>query len=221
MTRTLRRTDTEIKTAVVEELEWVPNVNSTHIGVAVDDGAVTLSGEVDSYPEMFLAAKVVSGVRGVTAIAQEITVRDSWGGANDSDIAREAGEAVRRAVDVPDSVKVSVHDHTVTLSGIVPWYHDRAAASRAVRHLRGVKAVVNSIEIRPHVSSTGVKTAITAAMVRSALLEGKDIKVTTDDAGVVTLEGNVRSWAERRQAEHVSWSTAGVANVVNHLRIEH
>ncbi len=43
MTRTLRRSDFDIKSAVVDELEWTPSVDGTHVGVAVDDGAVTLS----------------------------------------------------------------------------------------------------------------------------------------------------------------------------------
>jgi osmotically-inducible protein OsmY len=50
MTQTQQRSDAQLKDAVVDELEWTPSVNSTHIGVAVDHGAVTLSGEVDSYP---------------------------------------------------------------------------------------------------------------------------------------------------------------------------
>jgi hypothetical protein len=44
-------------------------------------------------------------------------VRNRGGPANDADIAREASEALARAVDLPDSVKAVVHDHFITLSG--------------------------------------------------------------------------------------------------------
>jgi osmotically-inducible protein OsmY len=221
MTRTLRRPDSELKSAVVAELRWIPSVNSAHIGVSVNDGAVTLSGEVDSYPEKLLAAKAVTRVQGVNAIAQEITVRDSWGGMNDTDIAREAGEAVQRAVDVPETVHVSVHNRIITLSGSVRWQHERAAAARAVRYTKGIRSVLNSVEIRPSASTTGIKTAIAAALVRSALLETNNISVATDTAGVVTLEGTVRSWDESGQTEHVCWSAPGVTDVLNRLRIEY
>lgn len=78
MTQTVRRSDSDIKSAVVDELGWTPSVDSTHVGVAVDDGAVTLSGEVGSYPEKLMATKAAQRVHGVTAIAQEITVRTRW-----------------------------------------------------------------------------------------------------------------------------------------------
>ncbi|MCW2723066.1 BON domain-containing protein [Pseudonocardia sp.] len=51
MSQTLRRSDSDIKSAVI------------------DDGAVTLSGEVDSYPEKLMATKAAQRVHGVTAIA--------------------------------------------------------------------------------------------------------------------------------------------------------
>ncbi|UZJ26449.1 BON domain-containing protein [Rhodococcus antarcticus] len=213
--------DAELKSAVLAELSWIPSVSSTHIGVAVADGAVTLSGEVDSFPEKLLAGKAVARVRGVQAIAQEITVRSRWGAANDTDIAREAGEAVHRAVDVPDTVHVAVRSHVVTLSGTVAWQHEREAAGRAVRYVRGVSGVLNTITLRPTATATGIKAAIGAALVRSAQLEGKHITVTEDADGVVTLEGTVRSWAERRAAEHASWSAPGVTGVLDHLRIEY
>jgi osmotically-inducible protein OsmY len=55
MTQTLHRSDAELKTAVDDELAWTAGVDNAHIGVAVMDGGVTLSGEVDSYPEKLRA----------------------------------------------------------------------------------------------------------------------------------------------------------------------
>jgi osmotically-inducible protein OsmY len=218
MTQTLHRTDAELKDAVADELGWTPSVNSDHIGVAVDNGAVTLSGEVNTYPERLQAEKAVLRVRGVTAVAEEITVRNTWGAANDADVAREASQALERAVNVPDSVKAVVHDHFITLSGPVTWHYQREAAERAVRYLRGVSGVHNALTIKPTVSAAGLKAAIGAALVRNAQLEGKHINVTAD-AGVVTLEGTVHSWSEQRQATNAAWSAPGVTSVMNHLRI--
>lgn len=219
MTRTSKKPDADIKTAVVDELCWTPGVDSTHIGVAVDDSAVTLSGEVASYSEKLLAAKAVQRVHGVTAIAQEITVRVN-GGVNDSDVAREAGQALDRAVDVPESVKAAVTQHLVTLSGVVSWHYQREAAERAVRHSNGVTGVLNLVKIRPAAMAADVKAAITSALVRNARLESKHITVTTDVDGTATIEGTVRSWSERRQAEQACWAAPGVMDVVNHLRIQ-
>lgn len=221
MTKTVRRTDSELKNSVVDELRWIPSVDSTHIGVSVNDGAVTLTGEVDSYPERVLAYKAAGRVHGVIAIAQEITVNSAWSDVTDTDIARDAGEAVQRAIDVPDTVKVTVHDRVITLSGSVMWHFEREAAERAVHYVKGVTAVLNTLKICRSAMAGDIKTAIGAALVRNARLEGKHIAVTTNGDGVVTLEGTVRSWAERRQAEHTSWAGQGVTEVVDHLTIEY
>lgn len=48
-TATAHLADHEIQAAVQDELEWTPEVDAAGIGVAVEDGCVSLSGEVDSY----------------------------------------------------------------------------------------------------------------------------------------------------------------------------
>jgi osmotically-inducible protein OsmY len=217
MTQTQTRSDSQLKDAVVDELKWTPSVNDTHIGVAVDHGAVTLSGEVDSYPEKHNAENAAMRVRGVSAVAEALTVRSAWGAVSDADVAREASEALDRAIDVPDNtVKVVVHDHFVTLTGSTAWQYQREAAHRAVRYLKGVVGVMNSITIKPTVSTASLKGAISAALVRSARSEGKDITVTAD-SGDVTLEGTVHSPYERRQASAAAWSAPGVTGVRNRL----
>jgi osmotically-inducible protein OsmY len=74
--------DTELKTAIEQELTWEPGVDHLHIGVGVDQGTVTLSDEVESYPERHLAKQAAMRVYGVTANAATITSRSpaSWRG---------------------------------------------------------------------------------------------------------------------------------------------
>ena len=140
---------------------------------------------------------------------------------NDTDIAREAAEALDRAVDIPaGSVTASVHDHAITLSGQLPWNYQREAAGRAVRGLRGVTDLHNTVSIRPEASATDIKTSISAALVRTARAEAQDTVVTADTAGIVTLAGTVHSMTERRAAEYAAWSAPGVADVINHLRVQ-
>ncbi len=214
-----QRTDAQLKEAVVAEMAWTPSVNSAHIGVAVNRGAVTLSGEVESYPEKYLAEKAALRVRGVNAVAEEITVRSTWAGASDTDIAREANEALDRAVDVPlNTVKASVHNHVITLTGSTPWQFQRAAAGRSVRYLKGVTAVSNNISIQPMVSASSIKSAIAGALLRDAQLAGRGISVSAESSDV-TLDGHVHSWAERRLADTAAWSAPGVTGVTNNLRI--
>lgn len=220
MTQTLHRTDAMLKSAVVDELGWTPGLNSTNVGVAANNGTVTLSGEVESYPEKLRAEEAAKRVRGVTAFADEITVRGGWTGLNDTDIAREAGEALERSVEIPaGSVTATVHQHAITLAGQVPWHYHREAAGNAVRYLKGVTAVTNDITITPTASAAGIKTAISDALLRTARAEGQGTSVTADAAGVVFLNGTVHSWSERREAEHAAYSAPGVTKVNNMLRV--
>ena len=67
-------TGRDIHAAVEAELEWTPEVNAAGIGVAVDDGVVTLSGVVEVYAQRAPAKRAALRVRGVT-LRGEV----SWG----------------------------------------------------------------------------------------------------------------------------------------------
>lgn len=213
-------TDHELKDVIEQELEWAPNVNADRVGVTVHDGTVTLSGEVDSYPEKLAATKAALRVRGVTALADELSVDQPWR-RDDADIARDAAAALDRSAIVPEgSVKATVHDHIVTLSGAVAWDYQRRAAIQAVTPLRGVRDVRSEITIKPAVpiSAAQAKAKITSAIMRNAQLQANQIEPLVH-GGEITLTGVVSSWAARRQAEHAAWAVPGVTSVRNLLRL--
>ena len=222
MTPRLRRTDHQLKLEIAEELAWTPSVQADRIGVSVTDGAVTLSGEVLSYPERAAATAAVLRVHGVTAVADEIEVAHPAGTHGDSDVAREAGDALDRTIVVPaGSVKAAVHDHVITLSGTVDWQYQREAAHHAVAGLPGVRGVRNDVALTPSipVAVADAKAKITAALVRHARMDARHIAVAITDSAV-TLTGMVSSAAERHQAEHAAWSTPGVVYVRNELTVD-
>jgi osmotically-inducible protein OsmY len=43
------RSDRDLQQAVLYERDWTPEVDASHIGVAVTSGAVTLTGEVPTW----------------------------------------------------------------------------------------------------------------------------------------------------------------------------
>ena len=217
MTIKTNPTDATLEAAVIEELKWTPSIDSSHIDVSAEYGIVTLSGEVDSYPEKFLAEKAALRVHGVSGVSGEIRVRNNWSALSDVDIAAEVDAALERAIDVPPgSVQGVVDDHFVTLAGSVNWHFQRQAAERAVRYLKGVTGLRNSITIEPKVSATGLKKTITAALDRNAQLKKRGISVATDEDAVI-LTGKVRTCAERHQADMTAWSAPGVTSVANQL----
>jgi osmotically-inducible protein OsmY len=61
-----------------------------------------------------------------------------------------------------------------------------------------------------------VKSEIKAALHRYAELESRNIEVDSADS-TVTLRGQVRSWAERKEAETAAWMAPGVTQVKNEI----
>ncbi|OJY53963.1 BON domain-containing protein [Pseudonocardia sp. 73-21] len=216
-TQSSTRHDVDVRSSVVAELEWTPGLDAAEIGVAVEHGAVTLTGKAASYAERLRAEKAALRVQGVIAVADEIEVRLPGAAPDDSDVAREAGEALDRAVDVPPEVTAVVRDGVVTVAGEVTWQFQRVAAERAVQYLRGVVAVRNKVTLKPEAEAENVHRLINSALVRNAQLDSNRITVTSAPGGVITLRGTVQSWAERRQAERAAWAAPGVVTVVNEL----
>lgn len=213
-------TDAILKQDIIDELDFEPSIDATHIAVWVDDGTVTLSGHVRSYNEKCTAEAVVKRMKGVRAIAQEIEVRPA--GAHlmaDDEIARRAADVLRWHATVPrDAVQVKVEDGWITLTGKVDWNYERSAAETAMRNLVGVRGVLNQIQITPAVTVADVRQRIIASLKRDAEVEAQRITVQVDDHKV-TLEGKVRTWAEREAAERAAWSAAGVTSLVDHIKV--
>ena len=69
------RSDEDIQQDVLEELAWEAEVQPNEIGVAVNDGIVTLTGRVESFPKKWAAERAAQRVRGVVAVANDIEVR--------------------------------------------------------------------------------------------------------------------------------------------------
>lgn len=221
MTTTTHRTDHQLKTHVMDELRWWPNIDADRIGVGVTEGAVTLAGEVDSYPQKEAALAAAFHVKGVTGVADEIIVKHRNGQRDDADIARSAVNALRATVVVPEgSVKVAVHDGRVTLSGSVHWNYQRETALRAVRQAPGATSVRNDITIKPALpfAAAQAKAKIRDAFVRNAQIDADGIQIEVRGT-TVELTGTVDSWHEFRQAAHAAWATPGVTAVLNRLTV--
>ncbi|MDJ0389512.1 BON domain-containing protein [Roseomonas sp. E05] len=212
--------DRDLQQRVLDELAWEPSVEAAHIGVAVRDGVVTLSGHVSSYSEKLAAEQAVGRVRGVRAVAQEIQVRLPYERkTGDDEIAGRAVQILGWDAVVPrDAVRVKVEDGLVTLTGEVEWQFQRTAAERAVQKLGGVVGVVNLIRVQAKAQPADIRQRIEEALRRDAELEAGRLTVSVAD-GRVVLGGHVRSPRERQAAERAAWAAPGVREVEDRISI--
>ena len=213
--------DSALRQDILDELEFEPSIDANDIGVTVEDGIVTLSGHVPNYSQKLAVERLVSNLKGVRGIAEEIQVRypGTGPGMADDEVATRVVNTLKWSTVIPDDrVQVKVQQGWVTLTGKLDWNYQKTAAADALRDLEGVVGISNQIELVPRVSSIDVKKRIEDALKRNAHIESEGIKV--DVAGnKVILKGRVKAWSERRLVEDAVLATPGVATVSDQLMI--
>src|SRR4029453_12220707 len=93
MTQTMHRSDQDLQATVSDELLYTPSID-THLTVTVNDGVVTLAGDVGSLPERLPAKQTAGRVGGVKVVAEKMVVRSA--GASGATEAALAGAASHR-----------------------------------------------------------------------------------------------------------------------------
>jgi osmotically-inducible protein OsmY len=217
-TTSLTDTDVRVREAVVRQLDWDPEVDSSAIGVAAKNGVVTLTGFIGDYPGKLAAERASKRVHGVRAVANDIEVRLKLG-RTDPDLARDAARALELRIGVPNTVQAVVHNGYVTLTGRVSWIAQKKNAEKAVAHLRGVHGIFNHIDVTPDQTARDVRHRIAEALHRSADIDARHISVAiSGDAAVLT--GTVASWFQREAAERAAGDAPGIRWVDNRIVVE-
>ena len=196
------KSDSQIREEVIQELRWDPQVTDPDvIGVAVKDGAVTLTGAVSTYAQKFAAVRAASRVYGVKAVADELTVKPTGEPRDDSDIARAIAHILDNNTQIPEGkVHAQVRAGWVTLNGEVEWQYQRLEVERMVRHVRGVVGISNNIiVVTPKVSPGQVQAKIEEAFKREAEMDARHISVAVSDH-TASLYGHVHSLNEANAA---------------------
>jgi osmotically-inducible protein OsmY len=219
--RLVTNNDRQLRQDVLDELEFEPRVNATHIGVGANAGVITLTGFVSHCGEKLAAESAVRRVKGVKAIAEEIEVRlSSDKKSSDDEIAGRAVDILKWRVGLPlNRIGVKVEKGIVTLTGDVDWRFQKSEAEAAIHNLTGVAGVANLIRVHSPVQVPEVREKIQKALHRSADLDASRITVQTD-GGKVVLGGKVHAWYERDIAECAAWSAPGVTEVHDRIQIE-
>lgn len=140
-----KRNDGDIARSAQNVLEWTTNAKPDAIKVMVENGFVTLSGEVDWEYQRQAATQAVSYLMGVTGISDNIGIKLA---ASSAAVKADIEAALqRRAIDDADNILVEVKGSQVTLSGFVHNLSERYLATNCAWGATGVQKVVNNMTV--------------------------------------------------------------------------
>jgi osmotically-inducible protein OsmY len=218
ITATLTDADVRVRDAVVRQLDWDPEVDASAVGVAARNGTVTLTGFIDSYSGKLAAERAAKRVHGVRAVANDVDVRLRLD-RTDPDIAQDAAHALGLRSTIPDGIQAVVHTGHVTLTGNVDWLFQKQSAENAVRHIRGVRSVLNHISVAPRAAVRDVRHRIVKALHQNADVDARHITVTVS-GDRATLTGTAGTWLQRDSAERAAANAPGIAHVDNRIIVQ-
>jgi osmotically-inducible protein OsmY len=140
-----KRSDSEIAQAAIAALRWNSLVPDDHVKVEVEDGWVTLTGQVDWPYQHSSAEQCIRPLTGVRGVMNRVALKPHLSG---KDIAGQVTAALtRHAQREAGHIDVVVDGGTVILSGKVDSLPEHDAAIGAAFGTRGVTSVVDKLEV--------------------------------------------------------------------------
>lgn len=140
-----QRSDAEIEAAAESLFRWHVLIPSEGLRVRVEEGLVTLEGEVEWDFQRINAEKVVHQLTGVRGLVNNIRLRPQPTPGNINKGIRDA--LIRHADDEAKRIEVLLDGSTVTLRGHVDSWSERMAAQGAAWSAPGIEKVVNELRI--------------------------------------------------------------------------
>jgi osmotically-inducible protein OsmY len=227
----LARPDDEIRADIQAALHQDPATEAFQTTAAVHDAVATLTGSVGSYAEQQLATQIASGVKGVKAVHNQISI-DYLGQRTDEVIAADVKARLQWDVWVNGGlIKPVVKDGKVTLTGTIG---SAISKSRVFDDawVNGVTSVDDSgLKIEPWThnganqkfkntsnSDGEIQKAVQSALRADPRVSAFSPDVTVAD-GVVTLRGTVGNLKAETSAQQDAKNIVGVQQVENHLKV--
>ena len=140
------RSDTELAHHVLEALRWDVLVPDERIKARVDDGWVTLEGEVEWDFQRRAAGRAVRNLTGVRGLSRRVTLAPR---VSSGDVSGHIEEALRRHAQLEArNIEVEARGGTVVLRGTVRSWAERRDAERAAWAATGVTRVDDQLVVR-------------------------------------------------------------------------
>jgi len=139
-----QRSDADIAAAAIDRLAWDVSVPRDAIQVTVEQGWLTLTGQVDRHYQQEAAEQDVRRLFGVVGVSNRTTIKAA---VNASTISADIMHALHRSWFDPKTIAVSAVEGRVRLTGTAPSSYARRVAVATAWAAPGATMVVNEITI--------------------------------------------------------------------------
>lgn len=217
--------DRRIATTVAHQLERRGILRAGNIMVSVQDGTVTLSGQV---PSLWLKRAVIDQARGVDGVRSVVSRLTVMAPETDQGLAEQVARRLRHSVynTIFDNVNVSATNGVVRLTGQVMSPFAKRQMGDTVRKVVGVQGVHNDLQVLPEsMNDNELRLAVARRIYGNplfsdqAILPAPPVHIIVKGSRV-TLVGVVGSNALKIRAGMLARDVFGVMGVTNDLRVE-
>jgi osmotically-inducible protein OsmY len=140
------RTDADIARSVENVLQWNTYLPTNSVKVMVENGWITLSGEVEWGYQRVAAVDAVRYLMGVRGVCDDINLKPAV--VSSHTVKSDIQDALKRGAIVDaDNITVEVHGDDVILSGKVNSWSDRELAANTAWGTPGVKNVKDNMTL--------------------------------------------------------------------------
>jgi len=223
------KSDEEIKQALKEAFFYDPRLSPFNLTVSVENGVVTLSGQVHNLKAKQVAEQDANNTVGVWMVKSHLKVRPGMGPHTspkpdvDAELARKVRLALlRNPYTHQHEIGVTVNNQLVMLDGTVNSNLEKAKAEDVVSAVKGVAAVMNNLRVNrtwTPKEDWEIKKDIEDELWWSPFVDEGDVSVTVTD-GIATLVGVVDTLRERRVATKNAYE-GGAKQVRNLLKVRY
>jgi len=145
ISRDFKKTDSEIAQAILYALKWHSCIDEEDIQVTVEDGMVTLDGEVEWAYQRESAGDLVSNLNSVCGVINNIQLKQKL---TPDDLQQRISAAfLRNATLDASKIHVDVLGRKATLTGQVRSFSEKKNAEDAVWAAPGVLIIENNLEV--------------------------------------------------------------------------
>lgn len=139
----IKRDDADIATAASNRLAWDTGTPRDAVKIKVEQGWITLSGQVEWHFQKEAAEREVRNLMGVTGVSNQITIKPR---VDTSDLQDDIQLALHRSIFFqPENVHVTAQEGRVKLTGTVGSWNDRRTAGWTAWAAPGATDVENDL----------------------------------------------------------------------------